>query len=429
MALVSVPAVIAFCRPAGLSGLAGSALAFLWLMPRFLGHIPNNSKDTPLAIAMIAFFAMLVKASTETVLTWRSALALGLCTGWVLSVRPASLPLLVLFLVSQLALVRVLGLRSSSASSRFSRYVRLAVAFVIAWSIMILTWPWTHAHPLLQPLGSIAYAMNFPAEFDTLFEGTLLKSTALPFYYLPKYLAIATPPSILAFATLGLIAELWKLRAATDRSRSVVALAALIWLILPLVVFMALRPNMYDGMRHVLFLLPPLAVLAGFGALAFWAQLKRYVSPAFSTGLTAAAVGLPLLPALFSLHPYQTSYFSPLVGGIRGADGRYEIDYWGSSYREAIEWLNSHAPEQRVDRKITVLLGSSSNLAKAGVKSHADSRFEILTFEDLGPHGSFLITDFPVVDYYIATKRLGYDGVVEGTVVFEVQRQGVTLTW
>ena len=64
-----------------------------------------------------------------------------------------------------------------------------------------------------------------------------------------------------------------------------------------------------------------------------------------ATGLLLAACALPL-PTLVRLHPYQMTYFNAAVGGLAGANGRYETDYWLSSYKEAIEWVNQRAAEQ-----------------------------------------------------------------------------------
>ena len=38
-------------------------------------------------------------------------------------------------------------------------------------------------------------------------------------------------------------------------------------------------------------------------------------------------------------HPHEYVYFNPLVGGLDGAFGNYETDYWGNSIRMASEWL------------------------------------------------------------------------------------------
>jgi hypothetical protein len=39
------------------------------------------------------------------------------------------------------------------------------------------------------------------------------------------------------------------------------------------------------------------------------------------------------------LHPYEYIYFSPLIGGVAGANGQYEMDYWGVCNKPAGEWL------------------------------------------------------------------------------------------
>jgi len=42
------------------------------------------------------------------------------------------------------------------------------------------------------------------------------------------------------------------------------------------------------------------------------------------------------------LHPYEYMYFSPLVGGVPGATGKYDMDYWGVCNKLSAEWLASN---------------------------------------------------------------------------------------
>jgi hypothetical protein len=42
---------------------------------------------------------------------------------------------------------------------------------------------------------------------------------------------------------------------------------------------------------------------------------------------------------MYNLHPYEYLCFSPLIGGVPGANGRYEMDYWDSSEKLASLWL------------------------------------------------------------------------------------------
>ena len=46
---------------------------------------------------------------------------------------------------------------------------------------------------------------------------------------------------------------------------------------------------------------------------------------------------------LIVLHPYQATYFNGLVGGVAGAQGRYETDNRVASYSEALSWVDQRA--------------------------------------------------------------------------------------
>ena len=36
---------------------------------------------------------------------------------------------------------------------------------------------------------------------------------------------------------------------------------------------------------------------------------------------------------------YPYVYFNPIAGGVKGAYGQYELDYWGLSCRQSIQWM------------------------------------------------------------------------------------------
>jgi hypothetical protein len=54
---------------------------------------------------------------------------------------------------------------------------------------------------------------------------------------------------------------------------------------------------------------------------------------------------LPGVVAILQLHPYEYVYYNELVGGLRGAEGNYELEYWRTSMTEATRQLNEIAPE------------------------------------------------------------------------------------
>jgi hypothetical protein len=66
------------------------------------------------------------------------------------------------------------------------------------------------------------------------------------------------------------------------------------------------------------------------------------------------------LAGILRLHPYEYIYFNELVGGVRGAFRRYELDYWATSYREGFAFINREAAGGAM-----VALGNASILFRA----------------------------------------------------------------
>jgi hypothetical protein len=85
----------------------------------------------------------------------------------------------------------------------------------------------------------------------------------------------------------------------------------------------------------VLFILPPVFLMAG---VAFSA-IKQ---PKWQVALIALAI-LPGIMDGIRLHPYEYIYYNRFIGGVNGAQRRFELDYWATSYREAAEYVNSVA--------------------------------------------------------------------------------------
>ena len=64
-----------------------------------------------------------------------------------------------------------------------------------------------------------------------------------------------------------------------------------------------------------------------------------------------------LIYPIIAYHPYQLSYFNELVGGIRGALGKYDMDYWAVSQKQAVEWVNANAPK---DAYINIVMSADT---------------------------------------------------------------------
>lgn len=82
-------------------------------------------------------------------------------------------------------------------------------------------------------------------------------------------------------------------------------------------------------------------LLAGFGL--------EYIFTFFEqTAFKVVLLTLVLLPGMWGmirLHPYEYIYYNQFAGGVAASFRRFEMDYWGTSFREVAGYLNANAPE------------------------------------------------------------------------------------
>ena len=57
---------------------------------------------------------------------------------------------------------------------------------------------------------------------------------------------------------------------------------------------------------------------------------------------------------MINLHPLEYLYYNSLVGGLKGAFGKYETDYWGNSLRAGTEWLATDYLKSGAEKPIII---------------------------------------------------------------------------
>jgi hypothetical protein len=342
-----------------LAGLA--ALVLLATCPLYVGHMFMNAKDAPFAVAM----AILLLALVRVLETYpRIAPATGILTaaGFGLSIGSRVMGGFgVIDLTGAVVVVaaieaRLNGLRPAVA--RLGRFVlSLLPVAVLAYAIMALVWPWSVIDPL-NPLRAVGYFSRFfEKPWHELFAGELITVTEMPRRYVATLFLLQLPEIFLLLALAGSLGTL--LAACRHKlSPNRRAVLAVVWLAgtVPILVTVLARPAMYNGIRHFVFVLPPLAVLGGLASAWLIGTLRRHsVGLAAGTGIVLlAATALPIVE-MVRLHPYEYTYFNRLAGGVAGAHGRYMLDYWGLSFKQASQglaaWLAQRHESKPADRR------------------------------------------------------------------------------
>src|SRR5580704_241689 len=300
--------------------LAGfAALVLLATCPLYIGHMFMNAKDAPFAVAMAVLLLALVRVLE---IYPRITPATGALTGVGFGLSIGSRVMGgfgVLDLTGALALLalieaRLEGLRPAAA--RLGRFIlSLLPAAVLAYAVMGLVWPWSVVDPL-NPLRAVAYFSRFFEQpWHELFAGALVTVTDMPRSYVPTLFALQLPEIFLALALAGTAGALIAAcrRDLTPNRRAVLALV-LLAATLPIVVTVLARPAMYNGIRHFVFVLPPLAVLGGLAAAWLIAGLRMH-SRALGAAAGIAFLAGIVLPVvdMVRLHPYEYTDFNRLA--------------------------------------------------------------------------------------------------------------------
>jgi len=219
-------------------------------------------------------------------------------------------------------------------SGRKAWLVITAYALIVIFA-MYLTWPYLWPNPIGHFLETVQVMAQHPWPGNVLFNGKNYPANDLPALYVPTFLAIQLTEPVWPLFFVGVAVAIFGVAKKRTESLELLALTG-IWFIVPLLTFVILRPTLYDNFRQSFFIVPPIFFMAG---LAF-EQIRK---PRLQSALIAFLL-LPGLIASVKLHPYEYVYYNQFIGGTQAVVDRFELDYWGTSYREAAIEANRIAP-------------------------------------------------------------------------------------
>lgn len=375
----------------GLGGaLAGLfAVLFLALTPAFYGHAFANPKDIPFASLFVLAAAAALHVSRRLPSPGKAAvLATGVVIGLTSGVRVAGIVLFGYTAVLWLGLrwwKRPLSADAPGASDSGSteekdgaaggtgatsvanrsigdgRWARTALALlavvIVGWAVMVALWPYAQIDPVRNPFRAFKSFTRFWEGMTVLYDGGLVRSSTVSRFSIPKLFALTLPETYFVAGLVGalhLVALVRSapLRATLPRLFPGLCVAALV--VLPIAWAVVMHTPFYNGNRHLLFVVPPLAALCGVAVAGFLkghAPRAARVVAATLLAATAAATASDMV----RLHPYQALYFNRLVaGGLAEASTRYETDYWCLTYKEGLEWIVAHYSRPDLTQRVRV---------------------------------------------------------------------------
>ncbi len=344
--LIGLAVTWRLARRIGGAAAGVSALLLLALCPIFYGHMFMNPKDAPFAVAMVVLLMGLVRLAEEYPYpSPRTVLIVGLGAGFSIGSRilggMAVVYALVGFMPLFLEEFRTQGARE--AVRRFAHVLYVLIpGLILGYLIMGLIWPWSIIEPA-NPFRALTYFSHFfEKPWKEMFDGALVSVPDMPWSYLPTLFALQMPELMIALFVAGAVGSVMSVSRPDmpARQKSILLMLTLA-ATLPILIAIVKRPALYNGIRHFVFVIPPMALLGGiaFAWLLSWlnADERRSWQP---VAIAAFCFGLLLpLAEMIRLHPYQYTHFNYIAGTVREADTRFMLDYWGLALKQASDGL------------------------------------------------------------------------------------------
>jgi hypothetical protein len=337
-------------------------LLLIAFSPRYFADSMNNPKDLPFAAAAAAALYYFSTMSPRWPYLSRStAFKIVLALAAALNIRAAALLYLGYF--GLLIAAFVLAERQFDRRRLLDTFLRVVAVTAGVLLLGTVFWPWAMASPFVRPIEALLSFANAPFGADVLFNGHPVPSNDLPWYYVPVWLLISTPPVVL----VGLV--LTGLFTKREWVPALFALSAIA--LLPIALVIVQRSTLYDGVRHLLFIYPVIVVLAAAGWTAALSRRDPLVRRITAVLLVIGLVNI--LTFTVRAHPNESAYFNELVGGPKGAFSKYDMDYWGNCVLQAVGWSAKTAQLSGVP---VVISGEPSQVIQLD-----SERFHQLSFE------------------------------------------------
>ncbi|MCC6777340.1 MAG: hypothetical protein IT537_12030 [Hyphomicrobiales bacterium] len=414
---------------------AGSSAIVLCLLTGYLyGSLFFTPIDVPFLAAMTWAVLAILVMTRKVDPSWAATIVAGLTTGLAIATRTGGI-ILHVYLLGALGLCAVqVACERGALSGRYlarlaARYV---VTLLVAWATAIALWPWLQVgNPLTQFQIALVHFSKLPMDFEFPHWGATVSTAALPSTYIPAQLAARLPTPFLLLLLVACLAGGWValrwcrqgwaglrasglagLRAplqafAQERALLVVAAAA----VAPVLFLIVQHTTMYDAIRHVLFVIPMLAVLAAAGLRALHPWLLRMpVVSSLAAGLYAGhqVVHLALL------HPLEYVSMNALAGGTAGASGRFELDYFTVAATEAV---------RRLERRLSYLDVADTPSILVCIP------WRETVAQPLFGRTWRIETDPAKADFVVETERWRCADRSATQLIDEVTREGVAFAW
>jgi hypothetical protein len=387
---------------------------FLIISPRIFADSFYNSKDGVfLSVCIPAAYSLIRFLDNKTL---PNAAIHALCCAAAISVRIVGIfiPFIALLFVG------IEFIKEENKQSAFKQYFFMlllygAVLFITTW----LLWPYLWENPI----GNFIHAFEKMRSYDwhdvVLYRGAFIYSDQLPWHYIPVWIIITTPVVFLVLFAFGIgtigafILKNGFRVYHTNTQRSLMVL--LMCFLQPLLSVIILHSVLYDGWRHLYFIYPSFIGIAIAGLIRLIHTFKKFSWFFRYAVIMLIATGIAE-PVFFMIqyHPFQNVYFSGFAGNH--VDENFELDYWGLSFRKALEYV-LRSDTSRVVNVCIANIDSTNNIFIKILEKKNRDRIRLVPLEK----ASYFISNYRMPEEHALFLRKQYPYI---NLIFSIPVQG-----
>tara|TARA_A100001015_G_C14977373_1_gene707887 strand:- start:206 stop:1831 length:1626 start_codon:yes stop_codon:yes gene_type:complete len=242
-----------------------------------------------------------------------------------------------------------------------------------------LTWPYLWASPINNFLLSLFNMANYPWGGLVFYLGEYHNSFYLPWHYLFVWIISSSPSLIIiiffisfSFFLIRLLKRIIHIDKIKETSslwkshKELFSYLNLILIIFPLAVIIFNNSTVYTGWRHIYFVYPSMILLSVSYISILQKKFFRVKKNNFLVFFLLLVIGVNLF-SLYKYHPYQNNFFN--IFFENKANKLFEIDYWGSSNKEALTIIAGFKNNSNVCNLGLLNLYQSKKMLKEELKS------------------------------------------------------------
>ncbi len=338
--------------------LAVCGYLMLLLSPRIYAQSFFNSKDIPFMCMFILCFLVLAIAFRDKKI--RDFILFGILSGLLINIR--IMGIIIPVVVTGLVFIDVLmGPYRKKMLQNYLVYLVLTIIVIVA------SWPWLWQDPAGHFRIAFSNMSKFRWDNNILMNGDFIKASVVGWKYLPQWFGLTTPIVYLLFGLAGFTFLAFRfLRKPLDYIRQTNDRNQLIYLVCftgPVMAVIILHSVLYDGWRQMYFIYPSFLLLAVYGlssilnARIFSGDLAKVVVSVLLI-VSFAGTGFTMIKS----HPFEDVYFNILLSKKdQYLRKTFELDYWGTSYKQALEYIAAHDRSPVLKIRVANLPGENNS--------------------------------------------------------------------